>query len=74
VTKEGLDLELSEDEKKAKEEERASYEALCKKVKVSERRQLQHQRRRAQRTSSHSILCVLSSSVDQDILGDKVEK
>jgi molecular chaperone HtpG len=33
VTKEGLDLELTEDEKKAKEEEKASYESLCKKVK-----------------------------------------
>jgi HSP90 family molecular chaperone len=33
VTKEGLELELTEDEKKAREEEKASYEALCKKVK-----------------------------------------
>jgi len=33
VTKEGLDLDLTDDEKKAKEEEKASYEALCKKVK-----------------------------------------
>jgi molecular chaperone HtpG len=33
VTKEGLDLELTDDEKKAKEEEKSSYEALCKKVK-----------------------------------------
>jgi molecular chaperone HtpG len=33
ITKEGLDLELTDDEKKAKEEEKASYEALCKKVK-----------------------------------------
>lgn len=33
VTKEGLDLELTDDEKKAKEEEKASYEPLCKKVK-----------------------------------------
>ena len=33
VTKEGLDLEQSEEEKKAAEEEKASYEALCKKVK-----------------------------------------
>jgi molecular chaperone HtpG len=33
VTKEGLDLELTDDEKKAKEEEAKSFEALCKKVK-----------------------------------------
>jgi molecular chaperone HtpG len=33
VTKEGLDLDLTEDEKKSREEEKASYEALCKKVK-----------------------------------------
>merc|ERR1711978_249320 len=33
ATKEGLDLCLSEEEKKAKEEEKASYENLCKKVK-----------------------------------------
>ena len=33
VTKEGLELDMTEDEKKAKEEEAASYEALCKKVK-----------------------------------------
>ena len=33
ITKEGLDLELTDDEKKAAEEEKASYEALCKKVK-----------------------------------------
>jgi len=33
VTKEGLDLELTDDEKKAKEEEKAAYESLCKKVK-----------------------------------------
>jgi len=33
VTKEGLDLEQTEEEKKAAEEEKASYEALCKKVK-----------------------------------------
>ena len=33
MTKEGLDLELTDDEKKAKEEEKSSYEALCKKVK-----------------------------------------
>jgi molecular chaperone HtpG len=33
VTKEGLDLDLTDDEKKAKEEEKASYEPLCKKVK-----------------------------------------
>jgi molecular chaperone HtpG len=33
ATKEGLDLDLSEDEKKAKEEEKAQFEALTKKVK-----------------------------------------
>merc|ERR1711972_155039 len=33
ATKEGLDLGLSEEEKKKAEEEKASYEALCKKVK-----------------------------------------
>merc|ERR1719495_3149681 len=33
ATKEGLDLGLTEDEKKKKEEEKASYEGLCKKVK-----------------------------------------
>lgn len=33
VTKEGLELDMTEEEKKAKEEETASYEALCKKVK-----------------------------------------
>jgi len=33
ATKEGLDLELTDDEKKAQEEEKAQYEALCKKVK-----------------------------------------
>jgi len=33
VTKEGLDLEQTEEEKKAAEEEKATYEALCKKVK-----------------------------------------
>jgi len=33
VTKEGLDLGLSEDEKKALEEEKAQYEGLCKKIK-----------------------------------------
>merc|ERR1712165_8232 len=33
VTKEGLDLGLSEDEKKAAEEEKASFSELCKKVK-----------------------------------------
>merc|ERR1712045_812767 len=33
ATKEGLDLGLTEDEKKAAEEEKASYEELCKKVK-----------------------------------------
>jgi len=33
ATKEGLDLGLSEEEKKAAEEEKASYEELCKKVK-----------------------------------------
>jgi HSP90 family molecular chaperone len=33
VTKEGLELDMTEEEKKAKEEEAASYEALCKKVK-----------------------------------------
>jgi len=33
ATKEGLDLDLSEEEKKAKEEEQQRFEALCKKVK-----------------------------------------
>merc|ERR1712045_974219 len=33
ATKEGLDLGLSEEEKKAAEEEKAAYEELCKKVK-----------------------------------------
>merc|ERR1712130_1055457 len=33
ATKEGLDLGLTEDEKKAAEEEKASYQELCKKVK-----------------------------------------
>jgi molecular chaperone HtpG len=33
ATKEGLDLEMTEEEKKAAEEEKASYEAFCKKVK-----------------------------------------
>merc|ERR1719476_660084 len=33
ATKEGLDLGLTEEEKKAAEEEKASYESLCKKVK-----------------------------------------
>jgi len=33
ATKEGLDLGLSEEEKKGKEEEKASFEGLCKKVK-----------------------------------------
>merc|ERR1712038_628482 len=33
VTKEGLDLALSEDEKKKAEEEKASFEKLCKKMK-----------------------------------------
>merc|ERR1719216_110372 len=33
VTKEGLDLGLSEDEKKKAEEEKASFEKLCKKMK-----------------------------------------
>jgi len=33
VTKEGLDLGLSEEEKKSLEEEKASYEGLCKKIK-----------------------------------------
>jgi len=33
VTKEGLDLNLTEDEKKAAEEEKAAYEALCKRLK-----------------------------------------
>jgi HSP90 family molecular chaperone len=33
VTKEGLDLEQTEDEKKAAEEEKASYEPLTKKIK-----------------------------------------
>jgi len=32
-TKEGLDLEQSDDEKKRKEEEKAAYEGLCKKIK-----------------------------------------
>jgi len=32
-TKEGLDLDLSDDEKKKKEEEKAAYEGLCKKIK-----------------------------------------
>jgi len=33
ATKEGLDLGLTEEEKKAKEEEKSSFEGLCKKVK-----------------------------------------
>jgi len=33
ATKEGLDLELSEEEQKAQEEEKASFEPFCKKVK-----------------------------------------
>jgi len=33
ITKEGLDLELTEDEKKKKEEEKAAFEPLCKKIK-----------------------------------------
>merc|ERR1712176_386512 len=33
ATKEGLDLGLTEEEKKAKEEEKASFEGLCKRVK-----------------------------------------
>jgi len=33
ATKEGLELDLSDDEKKAKEEEKAAFEALCKKMK-----------------------------------------
>lgn len=33
VTKEGIDLGLSEDEKKAAEEEKAAFEGLCKRVK-----------------------------------------
>lgn len=33
ATKEGLDVELTEEERKAKEEEKAAYEGLCKKVK-----------------------------------------
>jgi molecular chaperone HtpG len=33
ATKEGLELDLTEDEKKKKEEEKASFEALCKKIK-----------------------------------------
>jgi len=33
LTKEGLELEMSEEEKKAKEEETKSYDGLCKKVK-----------------------------------------
>jgi len=33
ATKEGLDLELSDEEKKLKEEQKQQYEALCKKIK-----------------------------------------
>jgi molecular chaperone HtpG len=33
VTKEGLDLPVSEEEKKAREEEKAQYDGLCKKIK-----------------------------------------
>jgi len=33
ATKEGLELELTDDEKKKKEEEKAQFEALCKKIK-----------------------------------------
>lgn len=33
ITKEGLDLEMSEDEKKSKEEEKALFEPLCNKIK-----------------------------------------
>lgn len=33
ATKEGLELDLNEDEKKKKEEEKAAYEPLCKKIK-----------------------------------------
>jgi len=33
ATKEGLELEMTDDEKKAAEEEKAAFEALCKKVK-----------------------------------------
>jgi len=33
ATKEGLDLELTDEEKKSKEEEKTAYEGLCKKVK-----------------------------------------
>jgi len=33
ATKEGLELDLTEEEKKKKEEEKASFEALCKKIK-----------------------------------------
>jgi len=33
ATKEGLELEMTEEEKKAKEEENAAFEALCKKIK-----------------------------------------
>jgi len=33
LTKEGLELETSEEEKKAKDEEKKSFEALCKKIK-----------------------------------------
>merc|ERR1711966_615308 len=33
ATKEGLELEMTEEEKKAKEEEKAAFEALCKKIK-----------------------------------------
>jgi molecular chaperone HtpG len=33
ATKEGLELEMTEEEKKAKEEEKAAFEPLCKKIK-----------------------------------------
>lgn len=33
ITKEGLELEQTEEEKKAKEEEKAAFEPLCKKIK-----------------------------------------
>ena len=78
VTKEGLDLEQTEEEKKKAEEEKASYEALCKKVKVRGTHKT-HARSvwggwpRAQRsrilTAPLPALCCFSSV--QDILGDK---
>jgi len=33
ITKEGLEIEMTEEEKKAKEEEKAAFEPLCKKIK-----------------------------------------